>query len=44
MLNLCRHKEDFGIDATCVLFATSHSKSPGDGSGNTVKNLTAHAS
>ena len=44
MLNLCRHKNDFGIDATCVLFAKSHDKSPCDGIGRTVKRLTARAS
>ena len=43
MLNLCRHKDDFGIDATWVLFATSHGKSPCDGIGSTVKRLTARA-
>ena len=44
MLNLCRHKVDFGIDATWVFFATSHGKSPCDGIGGTVKRLTARAS
>ena len=44
MLNLCRHKDDFGIDATLVLFATSHGKSPCDGIGGTVKRLMARAS
>ena len=44
MLNLRRHKDDFGIDATWVLFATSHDKSPCDGIGGTVKRLTARAS
>ena len=37
MLNLCRHKDDFGIDGTWVFFATSHGKSPCDGIGGTVK-------
>ena len=44
MWNLGRHKDDFGIDATWVLFATSHGKSPCDGIGGTVKRLTARAS
>ena len=44
MLNLCRHKEDFGIDATWVFFATSHGKSPCDGIGGTVKRITVRAS
>ena len=44
MLNLCRHKEDFGIDATWVFFATSHGKSPCEGIGGTVKRITARAS
>ena len=39
MLNLCRHKDDFGIDATWVSFATSHGKSPCDGIGGKVKRL-----
>ena len=41
MLNLCRHKKDFVIDATWVFFSTSHGKSPCDGIGGTVKRLTA---
>ena len=44
MLNLCRHKSDFGIDAIWTFFATSHGKSPCDGIGGTVKRLTARAS
>ena len=44
MLNLCTHKDDFGIDPTWVFFATSHGKSPCDGIGGTVKRLTTHAS
>ena len=44
MLNLCRHKADFGIDANWTFFATSHGKSPCDGIGGTVKRLTARAS
>ena len=44
LLNLCNHKEDFGIDANWTFFATSHGKSPCDGIGGTVKRLTARAS
>ena len=44
MLNLCRHKENFGITQLGqVFFATSHGKSPCDGIGGTVKRLTARA-
>ena len=43
MLNLCRHKSDFGIDAIWTFFATSHGKSPCDGIGGTVKRLTVQA-
>ena len=43
-LNLCHHKEDFGIDAEWSFFATSHGKSPCDGIGGTVKRLTSSAS
>ena len=32
-LNLCHHKEDLGINAEFVFFATSHGKSPYDGIG-----------
>ena len=44
MLNLCRHKDDFGIDATWVFFATSYGKSLYTGIGGTVKRLTTRAS
>ena len=44
MLNLCRHKVDFGIEATWSFFSTSHGKSPCDSIGGTVKRLTARAS
>ena len=44
MSNLCRHKNDFAIDATWVFFATSHGKSPCDGIGRKVKRLAARAS
>ena len=43
-LNLCCHKEDFGIDCKWNFFATSHGKSPCDGVGGTVKRLAARAS
>lgn len=43
-LNLCYHKEDFGMEADWTFFATSHGKSPCDGIGGTVKRLTARAS
>ena len=44
MLNLRKHKADFGVDANRTFFATSHNKSPCDEIGGTVKRLTAHAS
>ena len=43
MLNLCHHKDNFGINATWSYFATSHSKSPCDGIGGAVKRTTAKA-
>ena len=44
MMNLCSHKDDFGLDATWSFFATSHGKSSCDGIGGTVKRLTSRAS
>ena len=43
-INLCHHKEDFGIEAEWNFFATSHGKGPCDGVGGTVKRLAAKAS
>lgn len=43
-LNLCYHKDDFGIDAEWNFFATSHGKGPSDGVGGTVKRLVSRAS
>ena len=43
-LNLCKHKSDFGLNATWSFFATSHGKSPCDGIGGTVKRATTHES
>ena len=37
LMNLCLHKQDFGLDAECIFFATSHGKSPCDGVGGSVK-------
>ena len=42
--NLCHHKNDFSVDSVWNFFATSHSKSPCDGIGGTVKRQTAQAS
>ena len=39
--NLCKHQEDFGVEAAWSFFATSHGKSPCDGIGGTVKRSTA---
>ena len=44
LVNLCCHKDDFGIRAQWNFFATSHGKSPCDGIGGTVKRLVARAS
>ena len=43
-LNLCHHKNDFGLDANWSFFATSHGKSPCDGIGGTVKRQITRAS
>jgi hypothetical protein len=43
-LNLCHHKQDFGIEAEWNFFTTSHGKGPSDGIGGTVKRLAAKAS
>ena len=36
-MNLCLHKQDFGLDTEWIFFATSHSKSPRDGIDGSVK-------
>ena len=43
-LNLCHHKEDFGISAEWNFSATAHGKGACDGIGGTVKRLAARAS
>ena len=43
-LNLCHHKEDFGIAAEWHFSATAHGKEACDGVGGTVKRLAARAS
>ena len=43
-LNICLHKNDFGLQCNWNFFATSHGKSSCDGIGGTVKRLTARAS
>ena len=40
-LNLCYHKDDYGIDAERIFFATSHGKSPCDGIQDSVKRHAA---
>ena len=40
-VNLCHHKQDFGLDALWTFFATSHGKSPCDGIGGFVKRHVA---
>ena len=36
-MNLCYHKEDFGVQAEWHFYATPHDKGPCDGIGGTVK-------
>ena len=43
-INLCHHKEDFGITAEWHFSATAHGKGACDGLGGTVKRLAARAS
>ena len=43
-LNLCHHKDDFGVAAEWHFSATSHGKGACDGLGGTVKRLAARAS
>ncbi len=43
-VNLCHHKDDFGISAEWHFSATSHGKGACDGLGGTVKRLAARAS
>ena len=43
-INLCHHKDDFGLNAEWIFFATSHGKSPCDGIGGTVKRYVAKRS
>ena len=42
--NLCLYKQDFGLDAEWIFFATSHGKSPCDGIGSSVKHHAAQRS
>ena len=44
LLNLCHHKDDFGLTVDWSFFATSHGESACDGLGGTIKRLTARAS
>ncbi len=43
-INLCHHKDDFGVSAEWHFSATSHGKGACDGVGGTVKCLAARAS
>ena len=43
-INLCHHKNDFGLDAEWIFFATSHRKSPCDGISGFVKRYVAERS
>lgn len=44
IVNLCKHKEDFGVDAEWHYFATAHGKGPCDGVGGTLKREAARTS
>ena len=43
-INLCLHKDDFGISAEWNFYATSHGKGACEGVGGSVKRLAARAS
>ena len=43
-LNLCYHSTDFGLEAECLFFETSRGKSPCDGIGGTVKQISTKSS
>ena len=43
-INLCLHKEDFGVSAEWHFYATSHGKGACNGLGGTLKRLAARAS
>ena len=43
-LNLCYHRDDFGLEADWNFFATSHGKGPSKGVEGTVKRLVSRAS
>lgn len=43
-INICHHKDDFGLEAEWHFFATSHGKSPCDGAGGTIKRTVRKAS
>ena len=40
-MNLCYHKEGFGVQAEWHFYATSHGKGQCDGIGGTVKRLAS---
>ena len=43
-MNLFLHKQDFGLDAEWIFFATSHGKSPHNGIDSSVKRHAAKRS
>lgn len=43
-INLCHHKQDFGVPAEWHFFATAHGKGPCDGIAGTVKRFACRAS
>ena len=43
-MNLCFHKQDFDLDGEWIFFATSHDKSPCDGTAGSLKHYAAKRS
>ena len=43
-MNMCYHKEDFGLDCEWHFFATAHGKSACDGVGGTIKRIIGRLS
>ena len=43
-MNLCLHKDDFGVPVEWQFFGTNHDKGPCDGLGGTIKREATKAS
>ena len=44
IINLCHHKDDFGVEVKWNFFATSHGKTAGNGAAGTLKRSASRAS